>query len=99
MITPNYVKAWLLFFLIATVGGGVAGAIVGGICGAVLGIVGLGIGMIKIVGAVMGFVVGVPISFFTFRWSVNEYIVKPITQVPAIVPANHSTEPTPGAVH
>jgi len=78
MTSPNYTKAWLFFFLIATIGGAIAGGICGGILGAILAVAGVGIGVIKIAGAVTGFLIGMPISYFTFRWVVGEYIVKPL---------------------
>lgn len=78
MISPHYIKAWLLFFLIATIGGAIAGALCGGILGVGLGIAGVSIGVIKVAGAVAGFLIGMPISYFTFRWVVGEYIVKPM---------------------
>ena len=73
-----YIKSWLLFFLVATVGGGIVGMVVGAVVGGVLGAVGVPIGTISIVCTVAGLIVGIPISFFTFKWSVSKYIVAPI---------------------
>ena len=77
---PTYLKSWLLFFLIATVGGAVAGGLLGGVVGAVMGANGMPKGHIVLVTAILGFVVGLPISFFTFRWTVRTYIVEPMLQ-------------------
>lgn len=78
MTTPKYLKAWLMFFLIATIAGAVAGGIVGFILGMILGVAGVGLGMIKIVCGAAGFFAGLPISYFTFRWVVDEFVVKTI---------------------
>ncbi len=95
MPPPKYFKAWLIFFAIATVGGGIAGGILGAILGLVLGLAGVDLSMIKIAGGVVGFLVGVPISYFTFRWVVATFIVNPLTQAPpAVAPAPPANPPT-----
>jgi uncharacterized membrane protein len=73
-----YIKSWLLFCLIATVGGGLLGAIIGAVLGAFLGAAGVSLASVGLICGVVGFVVGLPISFFTFQWSVRTYIVNPL---------------------
>lgn len=90
MTTPKYLKAWIMFFLIATVGGAVAGGIVGLFLGMILGVAGVGLGAVKLACGAAGFLAGIPISYFTFRWVVEEFVIK------AIIPApQQSTRPQP----
>jgi putative flippase GtrA len=93
MPKPPYIKAWVIFFLIATVGGAILGAIIGAFLGIALTIARVDLGTIKVVAAVIGFLIGIPLSFVTFKWVVSEYIVKPLVQVPPVVEA--SREPPP----
>lgn len=73
-----YIKSWLLFFLIATVGGGLAGMVVGALIGGAMGAAGVPVTQIAIVTGATGVIIGIPISFFTFKWSVSKYIVEPM---------------------
>ena len=88
-INVAFGKAWLVFFLVATVAGGLFGAIVGAVLGLVLASLGFGITAIQIAGGIVGFVLSVPISFFTYRWSVQRFIVAPLlaTMASSEVPA------------
>lgn len=90
--TPKYFKAWIFFFLIATIGGMVLGGTVGFIIGVAMGIAHMELGLIKVVCGVVGFLLGVPLSYFTFRWVVAEFIVKELTPTP---PSDPSAEPPP----
>jgi hypothetical protein len=83
-----YVKSWLIFFLVATIGGGLLGVVIGAVLGGFLGAAGVSISSIRLICGVVGFVVALPVSFFTFQWSVRTYIVNPLLdasspQVPA----------------
>jgi uncharacterized membrane protein len=71
----SYFKSWLIFFLVASVGGGILGMVFGGLLGGVLGAAGVPIKTITVVGGIVGLIISVPISFFTFKWSVRKYIV------------------------
>ncbi|WP_372016419.1 hypothetical protein [Pseudoxanthomonas sp. 10H] len=75
-----YLKSWLLFFLIATVGGGLIGMVMGAIGGIVMGSMGMPVVQIGLVTGALGFIIGIPISFFSFRWSVARFIVAPLQQ-------------------
>jgi hypothetical protein len=70
-----YLKAWFFFFLVATIGGAAAGAVVGAIIGAVLSGSNIPLPTITMVGATVGFLIGLPISYFTFRWSIQRFIL------------------------
>jgi len=72
---PNYLKSWFLFFLVASIGGGLVGGLFGIITGGVMGAAGVPLDRIALICKILGFLVSVPISFFTFRWSVSTYIV------------------------
>ena len=82
-----YIKSWLLFFLVATIGGGILGMVFGAVLGGILGAAGVSVGTIGIVSLIAGTVIGIPISFFTFRWSVGKYIVAPILKAAGQQPA------------
>jgi uncharacterized membrane protein len=85
---PNYLKSWMLFFLIASVGGALAGGVFGAVAGGMMGAGGVPLNRVVQICKIIGFVVSMPISFFTFRWSVRTYIVEAMppasTQPPAL---------------
>lgn len=80
-MTPEqvpYAKAWLVFVLIAALGGGIVGAVIGAVLGLVLGIIGMPLRQVGIVTGGIGLVLSTPISFFTFKWVVGRYMVRPL---------------------
>ena len=70
----QYFKAWLFFFLIATVGGGIVGMIIGGFVAAFLGAGGMPLQKMTRILQVIGFVIALPISYFTFRGVIGKYL-------------------------
>ena len=70
----DYFKAWLLFFLIATVGGGILGLIVGSFLAAFLGAGGMPLAQMTRILQIVGLVISVPISYVTFRAVVGKYL-------------------------
>jgi len=74
----DYLKAWFILWLLATVGGFFAGAVVGGLVGAILGAVGVPVQTIKIICSVVGFLISVPLSYVVFRFVVARFIVPKI---------------------
>jgi MFS family permease len=70
----DYLKAWLLFFLIATVGGGIVGLIIGGVLAAFLGAGGMSLEQMTRVLQIVGFIIGIPISYITFRAVVGKFL-------------------------
>ncbi len=69
-------KAWGLFFLIATVGGFVVGAIGGLLVSMPLVLLGVKDPQVfKVAGAVIGFLLSLPVSYAAFRYSVSNWIV------------------------
>ena len=70
----DYFKAWLLFFLLATVIGGVIGLVIGTAVGAVLSERGMSVRELTIVLQIVGLVIAMPISYLTFRLVVGKYL-------------------------
>lgn len=70
----DYLKAWLIFFLIATVGGGLIGLIIGSFLAAFLGAGGMSIADVTKILRIVGFVIAIPISYITFRAVVGKYL-------------------------
>jgi hypothetical protein len=81
----DYIKVWAIFFVIAFVGGTVAGAIVGGIAGGILGALGGPARVISLVSGTLGFLVTLPISYFSFRFAVTKFLLPTITTPEAAV--------------
>jgi hypothetical protein len=70
----QYFKAWLLFFLIATVGGGIVGIVIGSLVAAFLGAGGMPLSQMTRILQIVGFVIAIPISYVTFRGVVGKYL-------------------------
>ncbi|WP_428386255.1 hypothetical protein [Mucisphaera sp.] len=67
-------KAWFIFFIVATLLGALCGALAGGIAGAAVVVLGLQIDP-GTAGAIAGYVVAIPVSFIVYSWTINKYIV------------------------
>ena len=76
----DYFKAWLLFFLIVTVGGGLVGLIIGSFVAAFLGTGGMPLPQMTRILQIIGFVIGIPISYITFRGAVGKYLFPKIEE-------------------
>lgn len=76
----DYIKVWAIFFVIAFVGGTVAGAIVGGIAGGILGALGSPPRVISVISGLLGFLVSIPISYFSFRFAITKFLLPKITR-------------------
>jgi hypothetical protein len=70
----DYFKAWLLFFLMATVFGGMIGLVIGSAVGALLSARGMSVRELTIVLQLVGLVIAMPISYLTFRLVVGKYL-------------------------
>lgn len=86
----DYLKTWALLTVCATAGGFILGAVIGAICGGVLGGMGASIRTIKVVCGLMGFLAGLPVSYFFFRFFVSKLIVEKLTG-----PGSDSVTPLP----
>ncbi len=76
MAQINYFKAWIVFFLIATLGSIVAGYLVG----VVLFTLGFEIETHANIFKIFGFAAGVLVSFLGFKFSVKTFIVEVMAQ-------------------
>ena len=76
----DYFKVWLLFFLIATVGGGIVGLIIGGFGAAFLGAGGMPDAQMTRVLQIVGLAIGIFISYITFRAVVGKYLFPKIDE-------------------
>lgn len=70
----DYFKAWLIFFLVATVGGGAVGLVLGGFLAAFLGAAGASMHQMTLAGRILGLVIALPISYITFRAVVGKFL-------------------------
>ncbi len=71
----DYIKAWLIFFFVATVGGELVGGIIGALLGGGLSVAGFSISQVKIICGIAGLLVGIPISYLTFRIVVSTFLL------------------------
>ena len=80
--TPDikYLKSFVHYALIAFVVSFVTGAIIGAILGGVLGTLGVNIRTIQIICGIVGFFFGSVVSFFVFRWVIQNQIIPQITK-------------------
>ena len=79
----DYLKTWGLFAICATVGGFIVGADNRAVCGGVLRGFGVQMRTITVVCAGLGFIAGLPISYFFFRFFVGRCIVEKLTGPPS----------------
>ena len=75
-----FLKAWVLFFVVALVGGFFVGMAVGFVLGVIMGASGTPLDTIKNVCGIAGFIVGMPVSFFSYKWSVTTYILPQVQE-------------------
>ena len=75
----DYLKPWIIFFVLSFVATTIAGAIVGGVAGGILAVVGGAPRLISIVAGMLGFLVSLPISYFCFRFAVSKFLVPKLT--------------------
>jgi hypothetical protein len=75
----DYLKAWGLSALCATVGGFIMGAVIGAMLGEILSAGGVPISIIKVLCGAAGFIAGLPVSYLFFRIFVARFIVRKLT--------------------
>jgi len=76
----QYFKGWLIFFVVATIGGGLVGMIIGSFVAAFFGAGGMPLQQMTRILQIIGFVIGIPISYFTFRIVVGKYLFSKIEE-------------------
>jgi len=80
----DYLKPWAIFFALSFVATTVSGAIIGGVAGGLLAVIGAP-RLISIVAGLLGFLVGLPISYFCFRFAVSRFLVPKISSTESTV--------------
>ena len=70
----DYFKAWLLFFLIATVAGGMLGMMIATPLAAFLSAQEVPLRVLGIILQIVGLIIAMPLSYFTFRIVVGKYL-------------------------
>jgi hypothetical protein len=83
----DYFIAWIVFFFAALIGGAIAGFIGGAVIGGILGVMGASLNVIRVAGAIVGFILGLPVSYLCFRLSVAKLIVPKIQFTPEVIPS------------
>jgi hypothetical protein len=76
----DYFKAWLLFFLIATVIGGAISMVAGSSIGAVLSARGMPMRELALLLQGVALLIAMPISYLTFRAIVGKYLFPKIQE-------------------
>ena len=76
----DYFKAWLLFFLVSSGLGILLGIIIGSFVAGFMGAGGASLPQMTTVNRVVGFITGVPVSYFTFRAVIGKYLFPKIEE-------------------
>jgi hypothetical protein len=71
----DYIKAWAFFWVLSTLGGALAGLVGGGLLGFILGGLGFHIRTIRFLCGGFGFLLGIPISYLIFQFSIRMFLV------------------------
>ena len=71
----DYVQAWLLFFLVTTLGGSIVGLLLGSFLAAFLGAGGMPLAEMTRLLQIAGFVIAIPISYITFRVVIGKFLL------------------------
>jgi hypothetical protein len=69
---------WAFYVICATILGGIAGGLGGLLAGVVINAAGGSMTTMKIAAGACGFVLGLPISFFLYYWSVKHFLIPKI---------------------
>jgi hypothetical protein len=84
----DYLKAWAVFWILSTVGGALVGFVAGAMLGFVLGGLGVHLHTIKILCGGLGFLLGIPLSYFLFQFSIRMFLVPKLSPPEATAPPN-----------
>jgi hypothetical protein len=87
----------VLFFVLATVCGALAGGVVGFVVGFILGVARVDLEQVGLICAVLGFLVGLPISYAFYRWSVRRFILPQVSWPQAGDAGENAGTADPGA--
>lgn len=70
----DYFKAWLLFFVVATVGAAFVSLIIGSFVAGFMGAGGANLTQMTTVNRIIGWIVGIRVSYITFRAVIGKYL-------------------------
>lgn len=82
----DYLKAWAIFWLISTAGSFIVGMLGGAVLGGILGAMNMNLNAIRLVCGIFGFLLGIPVSYFSFRLCITKFIVPKVKATHAPVP-------------
>jgi hypothetical protein len=85
----DYLKAWAFFWILSTVGGFIVGLVAGAMLGFVLGGLGVQMHTIKVLCGGLGFLLGIPVSYLLFQFSIRKFLL------PKLSPPEGMTPQTP----
>lgn len=75
VLNIKYIKTWAIYTVISLLGGFVAGAVQAFILGLILSLVKVPLDIISGTTAFTGFIAGLIVSFFVFKWGVKKFIL------------------------
>lgn len=87
VLNIKYIKTWVIYTLISLLGGFIVGAVQGFILGLILSLCKVSFEVISKTTAVTGFVAGLLVSFFVFKWSIEKFILLKTTEEQETNPA------------
>jgi hypothetical protein len=76
----KFLKAYAIYVVVGFLAGAIVGAIQGFILGAILGAFGYPMEDIPLITGITGFLFGVFVSFFVFRWSIRKFILTQLNE-------------------
>ena len=89
----DFLKAWAFFWLLSTIGGALVGFVAGGMLGFVLGGLGVHARTIAVVCGGLGFVLGIPISYLLFQFSIRIFLVPKLSPPDGVAPTTSVVTP------
>jgi hypothetical protein len=87
----DYLKPWAIFFVMSFIAVTIATAVIGLVIGGVLKVMGASPAFVATLSSGLGFLVSLPISYFSFRFAVAKFLL------PKVGPAESTVEPLKAA--
>jgi uncharacterized membrane protein len=89
----DYLKAWAVFWVLATIGGAIVGFVAGAMLGFVLGGLGVHTRTIAVLCGDLSFVLCIPLSYVLFQFSIRMFLIPKLSPPEGMtpqIPANYS---------
>ena len=83
----DYLKAWAVFWVLSTVGGAIIGFVAGAMLGFIMGGLGFPTRTIALVCGGLGFLLGIPLSYLLFQFSVRMFLIPKLSSSESAAPA------------